>query len=43
MAVYTYISMYIYSQILIIIIQRIIGAGHWRKGRQIYEKENKIY
>jgi len=21
---------------------RIIGAGHWRKGKQIYEKENKI-
>ena len=21
---------------------RIIGAGYWRKGRQIYEKENRI-
>lgn len=21
---------------------RIIGAGYWKKGRQIYEKENKI-
>ena len=21
---------------------RIIGAGYWRKGRRIYEKENKI-
>jgi len=21
---------------------RIIGAGYWRKGKQIYEKENKI-
>lgn len=21
---------------------RIIGAGHWRKGKQIYEKENNI-
>ena len=21
---------------------RIIGAGYWRKGRQIYEKQNKI-
>ena len=23
-------------------IIRIYGAGYWRKGRQIYEKENKI-
>lgn len=22
---------------------RIFGAGYWRKGRNIYEKENKIY
>jgi uncharacterized DUF497 family protein len=22
---------------------RIIGAGYWRKGKRIYEKENKIY
>ncbi|MFC1616798.1 BrnT family toxin [Candidatus Margulisiibacteriota bacterium] len=22
---------------------RIIGAGYWRKGKKIYEKENKIY
>ena len=22
---------------------RIIGAGYWRKGRQIYEKENTIH
>jgi len=22
---------------------RIIGAGFWRKGRQIYERENKIH
>ena len=22
---------------------RIIGAGYWRKGRNIYEKENKIH
>ncbi len=22
---------------------RIIGAGYWRKGKQIYEKENKIH
>ena len=22
---------------------RIIGAGYWRKGRRIYEEENKIY
>lgn len=22
---------------------RIHGAGHWRKGRKIYEKQNKIY
>ena len=22
---------------------RIIGAGYWRKGKQIYEKENKIW
>ena len=22
---------------------RIIGAGFWRKGKQIYEKQNKIY
>lgn len=22
---------------------RIIGAGYWRKGKIIYEKENKIY
>ena len=22
---------------------RIIGAGYWRKGKNIYEKENKIY
>jgi hypothetical protein len=21
---------------------RIIGAGYWRKGKKIYEKENKI-
>ncbi|MBI2429829.1 MAG: BrnT family toxin [Ignavibacteriales bacterium] len=21
---------------------RILGAGYWRKGRQVYEKENKI-
>ena len=21
---------------------RIIGAGYWRKGKQVYEKENKI-
>ena len=21
---------------------RIIGAGYWRKGRQIYERENKV-
>jgi uncharacterized protein len=24
-------------------IIRIIGAGYWRKGKQIYEKENKIH
>lgn len=24
-------------------IIRIIGAGYWRKGKEIYEKENKIY
>jgi uncharacterized protein len=24
-------------------IIRIIGAGYWRKGKKIYEKENKIY
>ena len=24
-------------------IIRIIGAGFWRKGKKIYEKENKIY
>lgn len=24
-------------------IIRIFGAGYWRKGKQIYEKENKIY
>lgn len=24
-------------------IIRIIGAGYWRKGRAIYETENKIY
>lgn len=24
-------------------IIRIIGAGYWRKGKSIYEKENKIY
>jgi uncharacterized DUF497 family protein len=24
-------------------IIRIFDAGYWRKGRQIYEKENKIY
>ena len=23
-------------------VVRIIGAGYWRKGRSIYEKENKI-
>jgi len=23
-------------------IIRIIGAGHWRKGKRIYEKENQI-
>jgi len=22
---------------------RIIGAGYWRKGRQLYEKQNKIH
>ena len=22
---------------------RIIGAGYWRKGKKIYEEENKIY
>ncbi|MFZ5867690.1 MAG: BrnT family toxin [Thermodesulfobacteriota bacterium] len=22
---------------------RIIGAGYWRKGREIYERENKIH
>lgn len=22
---------------------RIFGAGYWRKGKQIYEQENKIY
>lgn len=22
---------------------RIIGAGYWRKGKQIYERENQIY
>jgi uncharacterized protein len=22
---------------------RIFGAGYWRKGKQIYERENKIY
>jgi uncharacterized DUF497 family protein len=22
---------------------RIIGAGYWRKGKKIYEKENKLY
>ncbi len=22
---------------------RIIGAGYWRKGKKIYEKENKVY
>jgi uncharacterized DUF497 family protein len=22
---------------------RIIGAGYWRKGRRIYEKQNRIY
>lgn len=22
---------------------RIIGAGYWRKGKQVYEKENKIH
>ena len=22
---------------------RIFGAGYWRKGKKIYEKENKIY
>ena len=22
---------------------RIIGAGYWRKGKALYEKENKIY
>ena len=24
-------------------IIRIIGAGYWRKGKKIYERENKIY
>jgi uncharacterized protein len=24
-------------------IIRIIGAGYWRKGKQIYEKENKVH
>ncbi|MHC4671719.1 MAG: BrnT family toxin [Planctomycetota bacterium] len=24
-------------------IIRIIGAGYWRKGKRIYEKENKIH
>ncbi len=24
-------------------IIRIIGAGYWRKGRKIYERENKIH
>ena len=24
-------------------IIRIIGAGYWRKGKQIYEKENNIH
>ncbi len=24
-------------------IIRIFGAGYWRKGKKIYEKENKIY
>jgi uncharacterized protein len=24
-------------------IIRIIGAGYWRKGKQLYEKENKVY
>jgi uncharacterized DUF497 family protein len=24
-------------------IIRIIGAGYWREGKRIYEKENKIY
>lgn len=22
---------------------RIVGAGYWRKGKKIYERENKIY
>ncbi len=22
---------------------RIFGAGYWRKGRQIYERENKVH
>ncbi|MBT9439916.1 MAG: BrnT family toxin, partial [Desulfobacterales bacterium] len=22
---------------------RIIGAGYWRKGKKIYERENKIH
>ncbi len=22
---------------------RIIGAGYWRKGKKVYERENKIY
>ncbi|CAB5098460.1 hypothetical protein D3OALGA1CA_1269 [Olavius algarvensis associated proteobacterium Delta 3] len=22
---------------------RIIGAGYWRKGKQIYERENKVH
>lgn len=22
---------------------RIIGAGYWRKGKKIYEKENKVH
>lgn len=22
---------------------RIIGAGYWRKGREVYEKENSLY
>ena len=24
-------------------VLRIIGAGYWRKGKQIYERENKIH
>ncbi len=24
-------------------VLRIFGAGYWRKGKQVYERENKIY